>query len=155
MQLVRFSRWAIIGSFVVGAFITPGPETSSQFLVASALIGLYFLSVGLSFIVASSGTSDVAAGSIRTDVGNLAAPWDDGDRGEGDLGVALRAPPRGSDARECLALAARFLARASDDRVAAATTIATAAIEGLRHAGAGAGAGCDEKDEPAEAKQEG
>jgi sec-independent protein translocase protein TatC len=52
MQLVRFSRWAIIASFVVGAFITPGPEMSSQFIVASALIGLYFLSVGLSFLVA-------------------------------------------------------------------------------------------------------
>ena len=52
MQLVRFSRWAIIGSFVVGAFITPGPEMSSQFIVASALIDLYFLSVGLSFMVA-------------------------------------------------------------------------------------------------------
>jgi sec-independent protein translocase protein TatC len=52
MQLVRFSRWAIIASFVIGAFITPGPEMSSQFIVASALIGLYFLSVGLSFLVA-------------------------------------------------------------------------------------------------------
>lgn len=52
MQLVRFSRWAIIAAFVIGAFITPGPEMSSQFIVASALIGLYFLSVGLSFLVA-------------------------------------------------------------------------------------------------------
>jgi len=52
MQLVRFSRWAIIASFVIGAFITPGPEMSSQFIVAIALIGLYFLSVGLSFLVA-------------------------------------------------------------------------------------------------------
>jgi sec-independent protein translocase protein TatC len=52
MQLVRFSRWAIIASFVIGAFITPGPEMSSQFIVASALIALYFLSVGLLFLVA-------------------------------------------------------------------------------------------------------
>ena len=52
MQLVRFSRWAVIASFVIGAFITPGPEMSSQFIVASALVGLYFLSVGLSFLVA-------------------------------------------------------------------------------------------------------
>jgi sec-independent protein translocase protein TatC len=52
MQLVRFSRWAIIASFVIGAFITPGPEMSSQFIVASALVALYFISVGLSFIVA-------------------------------------------------------------------------------------------------------
>ncbi|MBX3185621.1 MAG: twin-arginine translocase subunit TatC [Labilithrix sp.] len=52
MQLVRFSRWAIIGSFIVGAFVTPGPEISSQFIVSSALVALYFLSVGLSFLVA-------------------------------------------------------------------------------------------------------
>lgn len=58
MQLVRFSRWAIIASFVVGAFITPGPEMSSQFIVAVALIGLYFLSVGLSFIVAKRREGD-------------------------------------------------------------------------------------------------
>ncbi len=53
MQLVRFSRWAVIGSFVVGAFVTPGPEISSQFIVSSALVALYFVSVGLSFLVSS------------------------------------------------------------------------------------------------------
>lgn len=51
-QLVRFSRYAIVGSFVVGAFVTPGPEISSQIAVSSALIGLYFLSVGIAFIIA-------------------------------------------------------------------------------------------------------
>jgi sec-independent protein translocase protein TatC len=58
MQLVRFSRWAIIASFVIGAFITPGPEMSSQLIVASALIALYFLSVGLSFLVAKKRDDD-------------------------------------------------------------------------------------------------
>jgi sec-independent protein translocase protein TatC len=52
MQLVRFSRWAIISSFIVGAFVTPGPEVSSQVAVSGALVALYFLSVGLAFIVA-------------------------------------------------------------------------------------------------------
>lgn len=51
-QLVRFSRYAIVGAFVVGAFVTPGPEISSQIAVSSALIGLYFLSVGIAFIIA-------------------------------------------------------------------------------------------------------
>lgn len=51
-QLVRFSRWAIISSFIVGAFVTPGPEISSQVAVSGALVFLYFLSVGLAFIVA-------------------------------------------------------------------------------------------------------
>lgn len=51
-QLVRFSRYAIVGAFVVGAFVTPGPEISSQIAVSSALVGLYFLSVGLAFLIA-------------------------------------------------------------------------------------------------------
>jgi sec-independent protein translocase protein TatC len=55
---VRFSRWAIIASFVIGAFITPGPEMSSQLIVAPALIALYFLSVGLSFLVAKKRDDD-------------------------------------------------------------------------------------------------
>lgn len=58
MQLVRFSRWAIISAFVIGAFITPGPEMSSQFIVASALIALYFVSVGMSFLVAKKRDGD-------------------------------------------------------------------------------------------------
>ncbi len=51
-QLLKFSRWAIILSFALGAIITPGPEISSQIAVSGALVGLYFLSVGVSFIVA-------------------------------------------------------------------------------------------------------
>ncbi|MCW5672841.1 MAG: twin-arginine translocase subunit TatC [Hydrogenophaga sp.] len=50
-QLVKFSRYAIVGAFVVGAFVTPGPEISSQIAVSSALIALYFLSVGLAFLI--------------------------------------------------------------------------------------------------------
>ena len=61
MQLVRFSRWAVIAAFVIGAIITPGPEMSSQFIVASALIGLYFFSVGLSFLVAKKRDEGTAA----------------------------------------------------------------------------------------------
>jgi sec-independent protein translocase protein TatC len=51
-QLVRFTRYAIIGAFVVGAFVTPGPEISSQIAVSGALIVLYLVSVALSFVVA-------------------------------------------------------------------------------------------------------
>ena len=50
-QLVKFSRYAIIGSFIVGAFVTPGPEVSSQLAVSGALCLLYFLSVGVAFVV--------------------------------------------------------------------------------------------------------
>jgi sec-independent protein translocase protein TatC len=51
-QLVKFSRYAIVGAFVVGAFVTPGPEVSSQIAVSGALVALYFLSVGLAFLIA-------------------------------------------------------------------------------------------------------
>jgi sec-independent protein translocase protein TatC len=51
MQLVKFSRWAIILSFLVGAVVTPGPEVTSQLAVSGALVALYFLSIGIAFVV--------------------------------------------------------------------------------------------------------
>jgi sec-independent protein translocase protein TatC len=56
-QLVRFSRYAIVGAFIVGAFVTPGPEISSQIAVSGALVALYFLSVGLAYLIARKKTS--------------------------------------------------------------------------------------------------
>jgi sec-independent protein translocase protein TatC len=41
----------VILSFVVGAIATPGPEITSQIAVSGALVGLYFLSVGVAFVV--------------------------------------------------------------------------------------------------------
>ncbi len=52
MQLLKFGRWAILGSFIVGAVVTPGPEVSSQLAVSLALVTLYFLSIGIAFLVA-------------------------------------------------------------------------------------------------------
>jgi sec-independent protein translocase protein TatC len=51
MQLLKFSRWAIIGAFALGAVVTPGPEVSSQIAVSGALIGLYFLSIAIAFVL--------------------------------------------------------------------------------------------------------
>jgi sec-independent protein translocase protein TatC len=51
MQLLKFSRWAVLGAFVVGAVVTPGPEISSQLAVSSALVALYFVSIGVAFVV--------------------------------------------------------------------------------------------------------
>jgi len=51
-QLLRFGRWAILLAFIVGAIATPGPEITSQLAVSGALVILYFISVGLAFIVA-------------------------------------------------------------------------------------------------------
>ncbi|MDB4996228.1 MAG: Twin-arginine translocation protein TatC [Myxococcaceae bacterium] len=50
-QLLKFSRWAIILSFVLGGIVTPGPEITSQLAVSGALILLYFVSIGVAFIV--------------------------------------------------------------------------------------------------------
>lgn len=51
-QLLRFSRYAIVGAFIIGAFVTPTPDWINQTIVSSALIVLYFISVGLAFVVA-------------------------------------------------------------------------------------------------------
>jgi sec-independent protein translocase protein TatC len=50
-QLLRFGRWAVLLAFVLGAIATPGPEITSQVAVSGALIVLYFISVGVAFLV--------------------------------------------------------------------------------------------------------
>ena len=66
-QLVKFSRYAIIASFIVGAFVTPGPEISSQCAVSGALVVLYFISVGLAYIVAKKKKDDAEAEAKEAD----------------------------------------------------------------------------------------
>jgi len=60
MQLLRFSRWAIILAFVVGAIATPGPEITSQIAVSGALVALYFLSVLVAFVVGKKKAPEAA-----------------------------------------------------------------------------------------------
>jgi len=62
-QLVRFGRWAVLLAFVVGAIATPGPEITSQIAVSGALILLYFLSVGVAFIVGKKKPDEEKPGS--------------------------------------------------------------------------------------------
>jgi len=50
-QLLKFGRWAIVLSFIVGAIVTPGPEVTSQLAVSLALIGLYFASIPIAFLL--------------------------------------------------------------------------------------------------------
>ncbi|HXX70531.1 MAG TPA: twin-arginine translocase subunit TatC [Polyangiaceae bacterium] len=50
-QLLRFGRWATVLAFAVGAVVTPGPEVTSQIAVSLALIGLYFLSIPLAYLL--------------------------------------------------------------------------------------------------------
>ncbi len=51
-QLVKFSRWAILAAFALGAVVTPGPDVGSQIAVSGALVGLYFVSIVFAFLVA-------------------------------------------------------------------------------------------------------
>jgi len=51
-QLIKFTRWAILISAISGAIITPGSEVTSMLVVTAALVGLYILSIGVSFLVA-------------------------------------------------------------------------------------------------------
>ena len=57
-QLLKFGRWAILLSFIVGAIATPGPEVTSQLAVSGALVALYFISIGVAFIVAQKRKKD-------------------------------------------------------------------------------------------------
>jgi sec-independent protein translocase protein TatC len=50
-QLLKFGRWATVLAFIVGAIVTPGPEVTSQIAVSSALIGLYFMSIPIAYLL--------------------------------------------------------------------------------------------------------
>ncbi len=50
-QLLKFGRWATILAFIVGAIATPGPEVTSQIAVSAALIGLYFASIPIAYLL--------------------------------------------------------------------------------------------------------
>ena len=50
-QLLKFGRWATVLAFIVGAIVTPGPEVTSQIAVSTALIGLYFMSIPIAYLL--------------------------------------------------------------------------------------------------------
>ena len=62
-QLLKFSRWAILGAFALGAVVTPGPEVSSQIAVSGALVALYFMSIGIAFILKPRAKKEIADGT--------------------------------------------------------------------------------------------
>lgn len=59
-QLLKFGRWATVLAFVLGAVVTPGPEVTSQIAVSSALIGLYFLSIPIAYLLKPRSPSDAS-----------------------------------------------------------------------------------------------
>ena len=48
--LLKFGRWWILVSTFLAAFLTP-PDVVSQLMVLAPLVTLYYLSVGLAFII--------------------------------------------------------------------------------------------------------
>ena len=42
-------RWAFVGIFIVAAILTPGPDVASQFLMATPLVILYVVSIGVAY----------------------------------------------------------------------------------------------------------
>jgi sec-independent protein translocase protein TatC len=56
-QLLGFGRWATVLAFAVGAVVTPGPEVTSQLAVSLALVGLYFASVPIAYLLKPRGAA--------------------------------------------------------------------------------------------------
>jgi sec-independent protein translocase protein TatC len=47
-------RWALVGGFALSAFLTPTPDPVTQTLVAAPMIVLYFVGIGLAWLVRRS-----------------------------------------------------------------------------------------------------
>jgi sec-independent protein translocase protein TatC len=45
-------RFAIVAIFIVAAVLTPGPDVASQMMMATPLLILYGLSIGVAYMVA-------------------------------------------------------------------------------------------------------
>ncbi len=48
--LLRGWKWAVVGSFVIAAFVTPTPDAVTQSALAGPMIGLYLLGVGVAWL---------------------------------------------------------------------------------------------------------
>ena len=56
--MIGWTRYAIVTIFVVAAVLTPGPDVASQLLMATPLLLLYGLSIGVAWLVAPRTTTD-------------------------------------------------------------------------------------------------
>ena len=52
--LIRQTKWAILGSFIVAAILTPTPDMVTQTLLAVPMIGLYLLGVLVAWLFGKS-----------------------------------------------------------------------------------------------------
>ena len=61
--LLHTWRYATIVIFIVAAVLTPGPDVASQLLMATPLLVLYWLSIGVAWLAARPAPAAVPAGS--------------------------------------------------------------------------------------------
>ena len=54
-MLIGGARYAIVVIFIVAAVLTPGPDVASQLLMATPLLVLYALSIGVAYLVGPAG----------------------------------------------------------------------------------------------------
>jgi sec-independent protein translocase protein TatC len=50
--MLAWARYAIVAIFIVAAVLTPGPDVASQLLMATPLLVLYALSIGIAYLAA-------------------------------------------------------------------------------------------------------
>jgi sec-independent protein translocase protein TatC len=50
--MLGWARYAIVAIFIVAAVLTPGPDVASQLLMATPLLVLYALSIGIAYLAA-------------------------------------------------------------------------------------------------------
>ena len=50
-KLWHWWRWALLGAFVISAVLTPTPDPVTQTLVAAPMVVLYFVGIGLAWLV--------------------------------------------------------------------------------------------------------
>jgi sec-independent protein translocase protein TatC len=48
--LMKGWKWAIVGSFIIAAIVTPSPDPVNQTALAAPMIALYFLGVGVAYV---------------------------------------------------------------------------------------------------------
>lgn len=56
--MIGYLRYAIVTIFVLAAVLTPGPDIASQLLMATPLLVLYALSIGIAYVVAKPKPAD-------------------------------------------------------------------------------------------------
>lgn len=65
-SLLRFWKISVIGVFIIAALLTP-PEPVSQLMMAVPMVGLFFLSVGVSYLITRGHEKAAAAAAASLD----------------------------------------------------------------------------------------